>query len=329
MVSIRSRTAFAAGAIAVACCALVVAAPGQQPARQPLPLEPLGATGEAIFPAFEGWGPHKDGSIVLLLGYYNRNKASTVDIPIGPDNRIEPGGPDYGQPTHFEPSRQHGVFAIRVPKDFGNNKLTWTITVNGQTSAVSFWANPPYWINFFENAATGNQPPVIRFAPDAPASTGPPLGFSQTLSAAVGQPLALRLWASDAPSIRKGAEAELAAIRARGTRAAEPPVAIVGGQVIGGSGGRGGRGSSPPPRDPDITVVWKKHRAPGNVTFAPERIPLFTKGDPKLFAEAATTATFGAPGEYVLRAQVNDESGDGGGGDQCCWTTAHVRVSVK
>jgi hypothetical protein len=48
-----------------------------------------------------------------------------------------------------------------------------------------------------------------------------------------------------------------------------------------------------------------------------------------LFAEAAATATFGAPGEYVLRAQVNDESGDGGGGDQCCWTTAHVRVSVK
>jgi hypothetical protein len=31
----------------------------------------------------------------------------------------------------------------------------------------------------------------------------------------------------------------------------------------------------------------------------------------------------------VVRAQVNDTSGDGGGGDQCCWTTAHVRVNVK
>jgi hypothetical protein len=26
---------------------------------------------------------------------------------------------------------------------------------------------------------------------------------------------------------------------------------------------------------------------------------------------------------------VNDDSGDGGGGDQCCWTTAHVKVTVK
>ena len=33
-------------------------------------------------------------------------------------------------------------------------------------------------------------------------------------------------------------------------------------------------------------------------------------------------------GEYILRAQVNDRSGDGGGGFQCCWTNAHVKVSV-
>ena len=67
-------------------------------------------TGEAIYPAFEGWGPTKDGSAVLLLGYFNRNKDQSIDIPIGPDNRIEPGGPDFGQPTHFHPGRQYGVF---------------------------------------------------------------------------------------------------------------------------------------------------------------------------------------------------------------------------
>ena len=143
---VRFRVAPVAAAIA-ACC--VMARGHAQQTRQPLPLEPLGATGEAVFPAFEGWGPHKDGSIVLLLGYYNRNKATVIDIPVGPNNRIEPGGPDYGQPTRFEPSRQHGVFAIRVPKDFGNQKLTWTITANGHTSTVAFWTNPPYWIDFF------------------------------------------------------------------------------------------------------------------------------------------------------------------------------------
>jgi len=45
--------------------------------------------------------------------------------------------------------------------------------------------------------------------------------------------------------------------------------------------------------------------------------------------EATTTATFSMPGEYVIRAQVNDTSGDGGGGEQCCWTTALVRVNVN
>ena len=45
--------------------------------------------------------------------------------------------------------------------------------------------------------------------------------------------------------------------------------------------------------------------------------------------EAKTTATFQPAGDYVLRAQVNDKSGDGGGGEQCCWTNALVKVTVK
>ena len=40
------------------------------------------------------------------------------DIPIGPNNRIEPGGPDMGQPTHFLPGRQYGMFSIPVPREF-------------------------------------------------------------------------------------------------------------------------------------------------------------------------------------------------------------------
>ena len=65
------------------------------------------------------------------------------------------------------------------------------------------------------------------------------------------------------------------------------------------------------------------------MTFAQSRIPLVTKRDPTLYLEATTTVTFAAPGEYVVRAQVNDTSGDGGGGDQCCWTTATIIVNVK
>ena len=58
-------------------------------------------------------------------------------------------------------------------------------------------------------------------------------------------------------------------------------------------------------------------------------VPRDPDDDANLFLEAKTTATFSAPGEYVVRAQVNDASGDGGKGEQCCWTTAHVKVIVK
>ena len=160
---------------------------GAQLTRAPLVLEPLGAKGEAIFPALEGWGPDKNGDNLILLGYYNRNKTQELDIPIGPDNRIEPGGPDYGQPTHFYAGRQHGVFAIKVPKDFGTQKLTWTVTANGQTSSISFWLNPPYWVSFYKHPANGNEPPIVKLLRDGPTMTGPPAGTAQTLSGTVGQ----------------------------------------------------------------------------------------------------------------------------------------------
>jgi hypothetical protein len=91
----------------------------------------------------------------------------------------------------------------------------------------------------------------------------------------------------------------------------------------------GGAASRSAERRGDFRVIWKKYRGPGDVKIADETLPLFNEGDATKFVEATTTATFSAPGEYWLRAVVNDSSGDGGGGDQCCWTTAHVVVNVK
>ena len=93
--------------------------------------------------------------------------------------------------------------------------------------------------------------------------------------------------------------------------------------------GPGGVRARPGGTAPDIGVTWKKYRGPGEVKIADDQIKLTNKKDGKLVLEAATTATFSAPGEYWLRAQVNDASGEGGSGDQCCWTTAHVKVIVK
>ncbi len=331
------RPAVTALAAVLAVGGWVMVGSGQQSSSQPLQLAPLGTSGEAIFPAYEGWGPNKQGQNVLLLGYFNRNRDQAVDIPVGPNNRIEPGGPDYGQPTYFHTGRQWGVFGIAVPKDFGTKKLTWTLTANGQTSVVSFWENPNYRLDFFKHAASGNEPPVIRFSVDGPAMTGPPTTVAQTLTGTVGQPVTLKLWASDNPETYDPAEglsdatrASVARGRGRGADAARGAVPApnfdVSAASRGGGGGRGGRGSGPPA---DVSIAWKKYRGPGDVKVADDPIRLLNKGDHKAVMEATTTATFSAPGEYWMRVQVNDESGDGGGGDQCCWTTAHVKVNVK
>ncbi len=79
-----------------------------------------------------------------------------------------------------------------------------------------------------------------------------------------------------------------------------------------------------------MTVTWKVHRgAASQVSFSESPIRLFNKGDVNAVMEAKTEVTFKAPGEHVLRAQANDQTGDGGGGDLCCWTNALVKVTVK
>ncbi len=312
---------------------------GQQPTNTPSVSSPPPAglsQGLQVFPAVEGWGPLKDGTNAIEVGYFNRNKDQVIDVPIGPNNRIEPGGPDMGQPTHFEPGRHYGVFAIPVPKDFGTKKLTWTLVTNGQTTQVQLSLAPPYWVDFYKNAAKGNTPPVIKFAESGPEFSGPPISTALSLTATVGQALPLTLWAKDRPDTYDP-EADLPAdqrtrdrdnaARGRGARGAAPNFDISAATGSGAAGGRGGRGTGP---QPDVTVVWKVHRgAASNVKFGTDAIRLTNGGDYEKYMEAKTTATFSAAGDYVLRAQVNDKSGDGGGGEQCCWTDALVKVTVK
>ena len=73
-----------------------------------------------------------------------------------------------------------------------------------------------------------------------------------------------------------------------------------------------------------VTISWSLFRGPGAVTFS-EPKPKVDKAD----GRASTTATFTAAGEYIVRAQANDVSGEGVSGFQCCWTNAHVKVVVK
>ena len=113
------------------------------PSQLPLSLG-LRERGSSVTGAFEGWFKTKDGGTALLVGYMNRNSKQELDIPVGPNNRIEPGGPDMGQPTHFLSGRYWGVFTIKLPKDFGDKKLTWTIVANGFTNAITLHTKTDY-----------------------------------------------------------------------------------------------------------------------------------------------------------------------------------------
>src|SRR2546425_3081308 len=167
---------------------------------QPLPLEPPHEAGASVTGAFEGWFRNPDGSFSLLLGYSNRNSKQELDIPIGPNNRIEPGGPDRGQPTYFLAGRQWGMFVVNVPKDFGNNKITWTLAANGVTSTIPASLHPDYEVSPFVSTvsavglpAEGDTPPILKFDEHGPSLQGP-LSPTTEKTATVSTPLALRVW---------------------------------------------------------------------------------------------------------------------------------------
>jgi hypothetical protein len=250
-------------------------------------------SGQSVTGVFEGWFHNQDGSFSLLFGYYNRNLKQELDIPVGADNRIDPGGADQGQPTHFLPRRQWGVFTVTVPKDFGSSQLTWTLTGNAVTTVVPGSLNPLWELSPFRDA-NGNTPPFIGFAAAGPFVQGP-RGQTTSLVTALPNPVNLALWVADDASVIPGA-----------TR----------------------------PKTPAVMITWSKFRGPGSVTFASDKPAVETSDfqappNTAFQGKAATAATFSEPGEYVLRAQANDWSGEGGRGFQCCWSNAQVKVTVK
>lgn len=258
--------------------------------------EPFRGFGASITPAYEGWFTNSDGTHSFLIGYLNRNTTQAMDVPIGPNNRFEPGGPDMGQPTHFLPGRQTGVFVITVPKEFGaKERLSWSITANGQTNSIPFWMNEAYEVSPFTDVAVGNKPPQLRFDPAGPAVQGPigtaARAIPRTGTMAAG--VALPVWAADDAKYSSGSNAP--------------------------------QRNPPPP----VILHWSKYRGPGQVTFD-KTPPVFEKTEgPAVFnGKATVTAKFSQPGEYLLQVTAEDYSGAGGGGEVCCWTTAMVRVTV-
>ena len=157
------------------------------------------AHGQSIAPVFEGWQENPDGSFNLVFGYFNRNRVERIDVPVGPDNRFESGDPDLGQPTHFYPRRSRFLFKVRVPADFGDKELVWTLTSNGETERAYGSLLIDYFLDDTvlqnnkgagggaggEYDIFGNIAPTLRI--DGPL----------TREVAVGEPLHLAAYATD------------------------------------------------------------------------------------------------------------------------------------
>lgn len=245
-------------------------------------------SGQQIQPIFEGWTRNADGSFAMHFGYLNRNYVEEVAVPVGPNNSIEPGGPDQGQPSYFYPRISRRQFSVNVPKDFGKKELIWTIVHRGEPLKAVAWLQPEWEI-------TQQKPPVARGG-----NTPPVLGLDASHRAKVGVPFVLVASLTDdglPKSLPRGRKQpvgqETPPILQPGIGTAESPVNVPWISV-------NPRGVRIQPRAPQgVSVAYTIWRAPAPATSE----PLFAV--PK-DGKAETTFTFTTPGEYVVRARATD-----------------------
>ena len=55
-------------------------------------LAPASPRGQTVTPVFEGWYKNADGSFSLSFGYYSRNSEEVLEVPIGAEHMVSPGG---------------------------------------------------------------------------------------------------------------------------------------------------------------------------------------------------------------------------------------------
>jgi len=281
------------------------------------------SSGQELSPAYEGWMQNSDGSFTMYFGYMNSNWLQQFDIAPGPENNIEPGGPDQGQPTHFYPRRNPFLFTIKIPKDFGKKELIWTLTANGKTNHAYASLKSDYEIDKqVISTEVGGDNGSLR---DELRDNIPPdlkVEGALTRTAKVGQPLSIVAIAGDPdnlPPRRDGKpqpgvkEAARKPVTPRPGPAPNspavvyrPPVAVV------ASAGPGlhlswivYRGKATAVKfTPDQMKTWTDTRAYGNSMWSPPYDIPVPPADGKWTADA----TFSEPGTYVLRAVASDGS---------------------
>jgi len=238
------------------------------------------ASGQDVSPAYEGFEKNADGSFNLVFGYMNRNWEEEVIVPIGPENNISPGPADQGQPTRLLPRRNRFMFRVRVPADFGDKELVWTLTAHGRTNKAYASLRADYVIDDVVIASetgalgAGSSSPEMR-ANKAPVTK---IEGAKTRTAKVGQPLQIVALVTDdgVPKRRPGGGG--------GNAAALAALAAGRGATGGAEAGQGGRGAgrgatgrgaaapadgAAPAVDPAVAAAIAAANAAGPTTLVP------------------------------------------------------------
>ena len=259
---------------------------------QPSPYNLKYQSGQTVQPIYEGWSRKPDGGFTMHFGYFNRNFVEEGHVPVGPDNHFDPGVVDSGQPTFFYPRAHRRVFSVDVPSDFGDRRMVWNLTTQGETLRAIGWLEPTW--QTAARSAGGR-----RLTPEAARNTAPAIAVETPAAATVqsGATLEARVTDDGLPVVRDPAR------RAGGTNdpptlrrdpdAPEPPHNVPSVPNRRGSGVQG-------PRVRGLRVSWIVWRGPAGVSFEPASTVAVEDG------RAVVTAAFTVPGDYVLRATAND-----------------------
>ena len=285
------------------------------------PLAQTYSRGQNASPAFEGWEQNADGTFNLLFGYMNRNWDEVLNIPVGPENNIEPGGPDRGQPTVFLPRRNRFVFRVRVPKDWGDKELVWTLTSKGKTEKAFASLRADYFVDDVVIASETGALGAGTSSPEVRANKRPSVKIdgAATRTATVGQPLTIVAWVTDDGVPRPRGTVGSAVRRPSPTNASpslarnpayNPPSRLTVGKRVGlhlswfvYRGPAPGDIPDPPVRfEPAQIKVWEDTRTGANSPWA----PLWTPPPVPTDGRYEVTVLFHAPGTYTLRARADD-----------------------
>jgi hypothetical protein len=306
----RVKTFVACAVFVLVNATLLVDANAQQSTR---PLRPSPSEGMPVIPFMEGWYANDDGSVTVSFGYQNRN-AEDVIIPLGENNRIEPAQLSGMQPEIYFPGRHTGVFAVTIPASMQGDSIWWYVKTgnqeelkvpgNSSSDAYELDRNP---------LPLGSMQPLVWFENEDHGS-GPEGVIAQEIRiVAVGELLTLEFETED-PSERDLSN----------------PLFV---------------------DSLDTWVSWYKHQGRGEVTFiehadssfieTPARTTRVSRYPPEMPVASSTITIpagegparvlvkFSEPGDYMIRARVDNWAApDSGGLFQCCWSNAYQRVRV-